>query len=94
METEVLRDGEFESQIAWKHQREQRGFNDKILSMCWLGLSDTGHPGAYQKHLYNVEIPQRELVSHVTDEVKGLADDWWGRPLESLYPVMFFAYCA
>jgi len=32
------REWEFEPQIVAKHRREWRGFNDKILSLCGLGL--------------------------------------------------------
>jgi len=82
------RDGEFEPRIVPKHQREWRGFDDKILSMCGLGLSTQGI-GERIKDIYNVEISP-ELVSRMTDEVKGLVDDWRSRPLEPLYPVVFF----
>jgi transposase-like protein len=37
----------------------------------------------------NVDI-SAELVSRVTDEVKGLAEEWRNRPLEAFYPVVFF----
>ena len=40
------------------------------------------------KDIYNVEVSP-ELVSRVTDEVKGLVEEWRGRPLEPLYPVVF-----
>ena len=82
------RDGEFEPQIVAKHQREWRGFDDKILSMYGLGLSTQGIR-EHIKDIYNVEI-SAELVSRVTDEVKGLVDEWRSRPLEPLYPVVFF----
>jgi transposase-like protein len=89
MEIEVPRDrdGEFDPQIVAKHQREWRGFDDKILSMYALGLSTK----AIQENIrdiYNVEVSP-ELVSRVTDEVKGLVEEWRGRPLEPLYPVVF-----
>ena len=89
MEIEVPRDrdGEFEPQIVAKHQREWRGFDDKILSMYALGLS-TKAIQENIKDIYNVEISS-ELVSRVTDEVKGLVEEWRGRPLEPLYPVVF-----
>ena len=64
------RDGEFEPRIVPKHQREWRGFDDKILSMNGLGLSTQGIR-EHIKDIYNVEISP-ELVSRVTDEVKGL----------------------
>ena len=90
MEIEVPRDrdGEFEPQIVAKHQREWRGFDDKILSMYGLGLS-TQAIQENLKEIYNVDVSP-ELVSRVTDEVKGLVEEWRNRPLEPFYPVMFF----
>jgi transposase-like protein len=90
MEIEQPRDraGEFEPQIVPKHQREWRGFDDKILSMYSLGMSTK----AIQQHLkeiYNVDV-SAELVSRVTDEVKDLVNEWRNRPLERFYPVLFF----
>jgi transposase-like protein len=81
------RDGEFEPKIIPKHQREWRGFDDKILSMYALGLS-TKAIQENIKDIYNVDISP-ELVSRVTDEVKGLVDEWRNRPLEPVYPVIF-----
>jgi len=90
MEVEIPRDrdGEFEPQIIPKHQREWRGFDDKIHSMYGLGLS-TKAIQENLKDIYNVDVSP-ELISRVTDEVKGLVEEWRNRPLESFYPVMFF----
>jgi transposase-like protein len=90
MEIEVPRDrnGDFEPQIVPKHQREWRGFDEKILSMYGLGLS-TKAIQENLKEIYNVDVSP-ELISRVTDEVKGLVDEWRNRPLESFYPVLFF----
>jgi transposase-like protein len=90
MEIEVPRDrnGEFEPKVIPKHQREWRGFDDKILSMYGLGLS-TKAIQENLKDIYNVEVSP-ELISRVTDEVKGLVDEWRNRPLEPFYPVIFF----
>jgi putative transposase len=82
------RDGEFEPKIIPKHQREWRGFDSKILSMYGLGLS-TKAIQENLKEIYNVEVSP-ELISRVTDEVKGLVEEWRSRPLEPFYPVMFF----
>jgi transposase-like protein len=82
------RDGEFEPKIIQKHQREWRGFDDKILSMYGLGLS-TKAVQENIKEIYNVEVSP-ELMSRVTDEVKGLVEEWRNRPLEPFYPVVFF----
>ena len=90
MEIEVPRDrdGEFDPQIVAKHQREWRGFDDKILSMYGLWLS-TQAIQENLKEIYNVDVSP-ELVSRVTDEVKGLVEEWRNRPLEPFYPVIFF----
>jgi len=90
MEIEVPRDrdGEYEPQIVPKYQREWRGFDDKILSMYGLGLS-TKAIQENLKEIYNVDVSP-ELISRVTDEVKGLVDEWRNRPLEAFYPILFF----
>jgi len=90
MEIEIPRDrnGDYEPLIVPKHQREWRGFDEKILSMYGLGLS-TKAIQENLKEIYNVDVSP-ELISRVTDEVKGLVDEWRNRPLEAFYPVLFF----
>jgi transposase-like protein len=90
MEIEVPRDrdGEFEPKVVPKHQREFRGFDDKILSMYSLGMS-TKQIQEHIKEIYAVDISP-ELVSRVTDGVKELVTEWRSRPLEKMYPVIFF----
>jgi transposase-like protein len=56
--------------------------------MYALGLSTTAIRENI-KDIYNVDI-SAELVSRVTDEVKGLVEEWRKRPLEAFYPVIFF----
>jgi hypothetical protein len=82
------RDGEFEPKAIPKHQREWRGFDDKILAMYSYGMSTQGIQATI-KDMYNVDISP-ELVSRVTDEAKGMADEWRNSPLEPFFPVMFF----
>jgi len=90
MEIEVPRDrnGEYEPLIVPKHQKELAGFDQKILSMYGLGLS-TRAIQENLKEIYNVDVSP-ELISRVTDEVKGLVEEWRNRPLEPFYPVVFF----
>jgi transposase-like protein len=40
------------------------------------------------KDVYNADVSP-ELISRVTDEVKGLAEEWQTRPFEPVYPVIF-----
>ena len=56
--------------------------------MYGLGLS-TKQIQSHLKEIYNVEV-SAELISRVTDEVKGLVEEWRNRPLEAFYPVIFF----
>ena len=81
------RDGEFDPQIVGKHQREWRGFDDKILSMYSHGMSTQGIQENL-KDIYNVDVSP-ELISRVTDGVKELVEEWRNRPLEPFYPVLF-----
>jgi transposase-like protein len=82
------REGNFEPAIVPKHQREWRGFDDKILSMYGLGLTTRQIQG-HLKDIYAVDVSP-ELISRGTDEVKSLLDDWRGRALDLFYPVLFF----
>jgi transposase-like protein len=82
------RNGEYEPKVIPKHQREWQGFDDKILAMYSHGMSTQGIQATI-KDIYNVDISP-ELVSRVTDEVKGMVDEWRNRPLEPFYPVIFF----
>jgi transposase-like protein len=90
MEIQIPRDrqGEYEPGIVPKHSREWKGFDEKILSMYALGLTTRQIQG-HLKEIYAVDVSP-ELVSRVTDDVKVFLDEWRGRPLEQLYPIVFF----
>jgi transposase-like protein len=55
--------------------------------MYALGLT-TRQIQDHLKEMYAVDVSP-ELISRATDAVKELAAVWRGRPLESLYPVLF-----
>lgn len=78
----------FEPRIIPKHQRRFEGFDDKIISMYGLGMTTRD----IQKHLheiYNVEVSP-ELISNVTDAIMDDVREWRTRPIDSIYPVVFF----
>jgi len=88
MKVDVPRDreGTFEPKIVPKHQREWKGFDDKILSMYALGMTVRD----IQRHLediYQVEV-SKDLISRVTDAVLDEVETWRTRPLESVYPIV------
>jgi len=89
LEIEVPRDreGEFEPEIVPKHQRDFKGFDDKILSMYARGMT-TREIAGHLKEIYGTEVSP-EFISRATDSVKEVLDDWRTRTLESFYPILF-----
>jgi len=81
------RDSEFEPKIVPKHQREFKGFDDKILSMYARGMT-TREIAGHLKEIYGTDVSP-ELISRATDSVKDMLDEWRARPLEAFYPVLF-----
>ena len=90
VEIEVPRDreGEFEPKIVGKHQRRFTGFDDKILSMYARGMSTREIQG-HLLEIYKVEV-SASLISEVTDEIIDEVRQWQSRPLEPLYPIVYF----
>ena len=82
------RNGEFEPKIIPKHQRRFNGFNDKIISMYGLGMT-TRDITMHLYEIYNVEVSP-ELISNVTDAIMDDVREWRNRPLDSMYPIVFF----
>jgi transposase-like protein len=87
---EVPRDrqGSFEPLLIPKHERRFTGFDDKILAMYARGMTMREIQGFLQDQ-YGVEVSP-ELISTVTDAVMAEVKTWQTRPLEPMYPVVFF----
>ena len=87
---EVPRDREdsFEPQIIGKHERRFTGFDQKIVAMYARGMTVREIPG-YLQEMYGTEVSP-EFISKVTDEVMAEVVAWQSRPLEAMYPVVFF----
>jgi putative transposase len=87
---EVPRDrqGTYEPQWIGKHERRFTGLDDKILALYARGL--TGRDiQAFLAEMSAVEVSP-DLISTVTDAVVAEVTAWQTRPLEALYPVVFF----
>ena len=82
------RNSEFDPQIIKKGQRRFTGFDDKILSMYARGMT-TRDIRAHLQDIYGVEV-SADLVSTVTDSVMEEVKEWQNRPLEALYPIVYF----
>jgi putative transposase len=87
---EVPRDrqGSFDPQLIAKYQRRFPGFDEKIVSLYARGLS-TREIAGHVLELYGVEVSP-DLVSAVTDAVLDEIATWQARPLEPVYPLVFF----
>lgn len=90
LEIEVPRDraGEFEPQFIPKGQRRFGGFDSKIIAMYAQGMT-VREIRAFLQEQYKVEV-SADLISTVTDSVMDEVLEWQNRPLEKMYPVVFF----
>jgi putative transposase len=87
---EVPRDraGTFEPQIIPKHERRFTGFDDKVIALYARGLT-VREIQAFLHDMYAVDVSP-DLISAVTDAVLAEVTAWQTRPLEPMYPVVFF----
>jgi putative transposase len=90
LEIEVPRDrtGEFEPQFIRKGQRRFGGFDSKIIAMYAQGMAVREIKGFLEEQ-YKVKV-SADLISTVTDSVIDDVLEWQNRPLERMYPVVFF----
>ena len=90
MAIEVPRDreGTFEPRFIPKHERRFTGFDDKILALYARGMTVREIQG-FLAEMYAVEVSP-DLISTVTDAVVAEVTAWQTRPLEPMYPVVFF----
>ena len=90
IELEVPRDRQarFDPQLIAKYQRRFPGFDDRIISMYARGMSTREIVG-HLRDLYGIDITP-DLISAVTDAVLEEVASWQARPLEAIYPLIFF----
>jgi transposase-like protein len=82
------RNGTFEPAIVPKGERRLDGFDDRIVSLYARGMTVREIQGHLQE-LYGVEVSP-DLISRVTDAVLEEVRTWQNRPLDAVYPVVFF----
>src|SRR5262245_44283567 len=90
VEISIPRDraGSFEPQLIAKGQTRFDGFDDKILSLYARGMTVREIQG-HLAELYGTEVSP-DLISRVTDAVLDEVREWQNRPLDRVYPVIFF----
>ena len=82
------RQASFDPQLIAKYQRRFPGFDDKVISMYARGMSTREIVG-HLRDLYGIEVSP-DLISAVTDAVLDEIAAWQARPLEPVYPLIFF----
>lgn len=91
-ETEIViprdRNGEFEPKVLEKWQTRTDEIEQKIMAMYAKGMSQRDIEDSLHD-LYGAEISQT-LISKITDKILPEVNEWQNRPLESIYPVIYF----
>jgi len=82
------RDGSFEPQLVAKRQTRLAGLDERVLDLYAGGMS-VRDIAAHLSGLYGVEVG-RDTISRVTDAVLEDVQAWRTRPLEAVYPIVYF----
>jgi putative transposase len=82
------RQGTFEPLVIPKYQRRVPGFDEKILALYAKGIT-TRDIQAILRDLYGVEV-SATLISEVTADVDAYVTAWRTRPLEAVWPIVYF----
>lgn len=82
------RQASFEPQLIAKYRRRFPDFDDKVISLYARGMTTREIQG-HLRELYGIDISP-DLVSAVTDAVLEQVSEWQNRPLDALYPLVFF----
>jgi putative transposase len=82
------RDGSFDPQLIGKRQTRLAGLDDKILGLYAGGMT-VRDISAHLSELYGVDVG-RDTISRVTDAVLEDVAAWRTRPLDRIYPIVYF----
>jgi len=82
------RDGSFEPRILPKRQTRLAGLDDKVLGLYAGGMT-VRDISAHLSELYGTQIG-RDTISTITDAVLEDIAAWRSRPLERVYPIVYF----
>src|SRR4051812_45265967 len=82
------RDGSFEPKLVAKRQTRLAGLDDKILGLYAGGMT-VRDISAHLSELYGTEIG-RDTISRITDAVLKDVAAWRTRPLDAVYPIVYF----
>lgn len=81
------RQGGFEPRLVKKHQRRIEGFDEKVIALYARGMT-TRDIAAHLEELYGTEVSP-QLISRATESVMADCRAWQGRPLDTVYPIVY-----
>ncbi|MDD4774664.1 MAG: IS256 family transposase, partial [Eubacteriales bacterium] len=82
------RNGEFEPRLLEKRQTRTDEIEQKIMAMYSKGMSQRDIED-HLREIYGADIPQT-LISKITDKILPEVNEWQNRPLEPIYPIIYF----
>ncbi len=82
------RNGLFDPVVVKKYERTIGPIEDKIISMYAKGMS-TRDIQSHIQEIYGMDM-SATLISNMTGKIIDLAKQWQNRPLENIYPIVFF----
>ncbi|MGB3794971.1 MAG: transposase, partial [Alteraurantiacibacter sp.] len=82
------RQAHFDPLLIPKYETRFAEFDDKIISLYARGMSDRDIAAQLQD-LYGIEV-SHGLISQVVSEVMEEVTAWQNRPLEEVYPIVYF----
>lgn len=82
------RQAAFDPLLIPKYETRFAEFDDKIISLYARGMSDRDIAAQVQD-LYGIEV-SHGLISQIVSEVMVEVTAWQGRPLEEVYPIVYF----
>ena len=82
------RNGEFDPRILGKRQTRTNEIEQKIMAMYSKGMSQRDIEDNLRE-IYGADIPQT-LISKITDKILPEVNEWQNRPLEAVYPIIYF----
>lgn len=82
------RNGEFEPRVIEKRQTRTDEIEQKILAMYAKGMFQRDIEDTL-RDIYGSEISQG-MISKITDRILPEVNEWQNRPLDKIYPVVFF----
>ena len=89
MDVKVPRDrkNEIESDLLPKYSRNINGFEEKVIKMYGLGMSDKQIQEEIDE-LFGCKL-STDMISDITDKIIPEIQDWQKRKLDKIYPIIF-----